>query len=222
MDISIFTINRHMLRLKLINLYQNFKKTTGDYIPRVTSSFKQKLSGLAIFHSKTLRFVFMKVARNFFFKLFLVAFIFLSVLSVAVYYFESRYVFYKNVNGQMVEDESSSSNIRSLKDAVWWAFVTSTTVGYGDYYPKSNAGRLTGILLMFFGVSLVGVVTGNIASALVEQQLKEGRGLKELNLKNHFIICGWKRDMASVLSSIMEKNREFLPSEYVLISTACP
>jgi voltage-gated potassium channel len=211
-----------MLKLKLINLYQNFKKTTGDHIPRVTSSFKQKLSGLAIFLSKTLRFVFLKVARNFFFKLFLVAFIFLSVLSVAVYYFESRYVFYKNVNGQMVEDESSSSNIRSLKDAVWWAFVTSTTVGYGDYYPKSNAGRLTGILLMFFGVSLVGVVTGNIASALVEQQLKEGRGLKELNLKNHFIICGWKRDMASVLSSIMEKNREFLPSEYVLISTAEP
>lgn len=46
--------------------------------------------------------------------------------------------------------------------------------------------------------------------------------MKELNLKNHFIICGWKRDMASVLSSIMEKNREFLPSEYVLINSADP
>ena len=117
---------------------------------------------------------------------------------------------------------NSSSNIRSLKDAVWWAFVTSTTVGYGDYYPKSNAGRLTGILLMFFGVSLVGVITGNIASALVEKQLKEGRGLKEIKLKNHFIICGWKRDMADVLYHIMEKNKDFLPSEFVLINTADP
>ncbi|HPL15768.1 MAG TPA: hypothetical protein PL180_03650 [Spirochaetota bacterium] len=79
---------------------------------------KRKLSDLAVFQSKTLRFVVMKVTRNFFFKLFLVAFIFLSVLSVAVYYFESRYVFYKNINGRMVEDEGSSSNIRTLKDAV--------------------------------------------------------------------------------------------------------
>jgi voltage-gated potassium channel len=211
-----------MLKLKLINFFGQTRKKAGRIIPETGEMVKQAMSRFAIFQSKTIRYIFLKVTRNFFFKLFLAAFIFLSVLSVAAYYFESRYVFYKNVNGHMVEDRESSSNIRSLKDAVWWAFVTSTTVGYGDYYPKSAAGRLTGILLMFFGVSLVGVITGNIASALVEQQLKEGRGLKELNLKNHFIICGWKRDMADILYSIMEKNRDFLPSEYVLINTADP
>ncbi len=211
-----------MLKLKLINLYHQIRKNAGNVIPGATFSVKEKIAGLAVWQSKTIHYVFMKVTRNFFFKLFLAASIFLSVLSVAVYYFESKYVFFKQENGKMVEDAGNSSNIRSLKDAVWWAFVTSTTVGYGDYYPKSNAGRLTGILLMFFGVSLVGVITGNIASALIEQQLKEGRGLKELNLKNHFIICGWKRDMAEVLNSIMEKNRDFLPSEFVLINTADP
>ncbi len=211
-----------MLKLKIMNLYRKITKTAGASVSAAAVSARETLSGFSFLQSKTIRFVLMKVIRNFFFKLFLTAFLFLSVLSVAVYYFESRYVFYQNVEGKMVEDTDSSSNIRSLKDAVWWAFVTSTTVGYGDYYPKSNAGRIVGILLMFFGVSLVGVVTGNIASALVEQQLKEGRGLKELNLKNHFIICGWKRDMADVLNSIMEKNKEFLPSEYVLISTADP
>ncbi len=223
MDVSIYHLhNRYMLKLKIINLYRQLMRNAGNIISGTADSVKQTITGLAVWQSKTLRFVFAKVARNFFFKLFLVAFILLSVLSVAVYYFESRHVFYNKVGGRMVEDEENSSNIRSMEDAVWWAFVTSTTVGYGDYYPKSNAGRLTGILLMFFGVSLVGVITGNIASALVEQQLKEGRGLKELNLKNHFIICGWKRDMASVLNSIMEKNREFLPSEFVLINTADP
>ena len=75
---------------------------------------------------------------------------------------------------------------------------------------------------MFFGIVLAGVVTGNIASALVEKQLKEGRGLKDIKLKNHFIICGWKRDMADVLSHIMEKNKNFLASEFVLINTADP
>ncbi len=211
-----------MLKLTIINLYNTFRQKTNYLIPDAADSLKKGIALIAFWRNKTVRYLMLKLTRNFFFKLFLSAFIFLSVLSVAVYYFEKRYVFYNNVDGTMVEDAAKSSNIRSLKDAVWWAFVTSTTVGYGDFYPKSNAGRLTGILLMFFGVSLVGVITGNIASALVEQQLKEGRGLKELNLKNHFIICGWKRDMANILANIMEKNKDFLPSEFVLISTADP
>ncbi len=167
-------------------------------------------------------YMLVKVGRNFFFRLFLVASVFLSILSVAVYYFESRYIVYTYENGVMVEDAHRSSNIRTLKDAVWWAFVTSTTVGYGDYYPRSVAGRFSGIVLMFFGVAFVGVITGNIASALVEKQLKEGRGLKELKLKNHFIICGWKRDMAEVLHHIMVRNSNFMPSDFVLINSADP
>lgn len=171
---------------------------------------------------KTTWYMLVKISRNFFFRLFLVASIFLSILSMAVYYFESRYIVYKYENGVKVEDSHRSSNIKTLKDAVWWAFVTSTTVGYGDYYPRSVAGRFSGILLMFFGVAFVGVITGNIASALVEKQLKEGRGLKELKLRSHFIICGWKRDMADVLHHIMVRNSNFMPSEFVLINSADP
>jgi voltage-gated potassium channel len=211
-----------MLKLKIINVFRQFQNNARALISEAAGFITKTVSGTSILESKTLRFIFMRVTRNFFFKLFLVGFIILSTSSVAEYYFERNYVFYKYEKGKKVEDSSTSSNIRSLKDAVWWAFVTSTTVGYGDYYPKSAAGRFTGILLMFFGVSLVGVITGNIASALVEKQLKEGRGLKELNLKNHFIICGWKRDMANVLYHIMEKNKNFLPSEFVLINTADP
>lgn len=187
------------------------------------SEFMHRHPGLSHpFHSKTLRYISRRIATSFFFRLLLVGIIFLWSVSIAVYYFESRQVIFKEVDGHKVEDESQSSNIRTFKDAVWWSFVTATTVGYGDYYPKSAAGRFTGILLMFFGVSLVGVVTGNIASALVERQLKEGRGLKDIKLKNHFIICGWKRDMPDILYNIMEKNKNFLASEYVLINTADP
>lgn len=46
--------------------------------------------------------------------------------------------------------------------------------------------------------------------------------MKELNLRNHFVICGWKRDMGNVLYHIMEKNKNFLPSEFVLINNADP
>ncbi len=171
---------------------------------------------------KVLRQFFKGLIKNFAFKLLSVGLIILFIFSVAIYYTEKDYINYIEENGEKIEDSGSSSNIRTFEDSVWWAIVTSTTVGYGDYYPTSRMGRVVGILMMFFGIALMGVVTGNIASNLVEKQIKEGRGLDKINLKNHFVICGWKRDMGQFLHDIMEKNKNFLPSEIVLINTAMP
>ncbi|MCD8501869.1 MAG: potassium channel family protein, partial [Bacillaceae bacterium] len=49
-------------------------------------------------------------------------------------------------------------------DAVWWTIVTTTTVGYGDISPETIIGRLIAIILMIFGIGLVGMVTGSIAT----------------------------------------------------------
>jgi voltage-gated potassium channel len=168
---------------------------------------------------KFLYAILFKIRSSFAFKLIVISALLLLTFSVTVYYLESRHVFYKTVDGGVVEDTDRSSNLRSLPDTLWWSIVTSTTVGYGDYYPVSPAGRAVGILLMFFGVSLVGIITGNIASVFVERQLKEGRGMKKLKLRNHFIICGWKRDMDRVLNDIITKNRSFLAGEIVMINS---
>jgi voltage-gated potassium channel len=167
---------------------------------------------------KIIREFLKRIRKNFAFKLFSIGFIILLIFSAAIYYAEKDYVKYTVRNGQKIEDKVG--NIKNIEDSFWWAIVTSTTVGYGDYYPVSRLGRGIGILMMFFGIALVGVITGNIASTLVERQLKEGRGLETLKLKNHFIICGWKREMADFLHDIMEKNKSFLPSEIVLINKA--
>jgi voltage-gated potassium channel len=159
-----------------------------------------------------------RIKKNFAFKLFSIGFIILLIFSAAIYYAEKDYVEYTVKNGHRIEDKVS--NIKNFEDSFWWAIVTSTTVGYGDYYPVSRLGRIVGILMMFFGIALMGVITGNIASTLVERQLKEGRGLEKIKLKNHFIICGWKREMADFLHNILEKNKSFLPSEIVLINKA--
>lgn len=56
------------------------------------------------------------------------------------------------------------SNIRTAEDAVWWAIVTITTVGYGDKFPVSTEGRLIAALLMTAGVGLFGTFSGFVAS----------------------------------------------------------
>lgn len=67
------------------------------------------------------------------------------------------------------ERGAPGANIEDFGDAVWWAFVTITTVGYGDFYPVTAAGRLVAVLLMCGGVAVVGVVTATLASWVLER-----------------------------------------------------
>ena len=76
----------------------------------------------------------------------------LCVSSILVLQFESR---------------SPDANIKTGGDALWWAVVTITTVGYGDYYPVTTLGRLTGVSVMFAGVGIIGALASILASILV-------------------------------------------------------
>jgi voltage-gated potassium channel len=62
------------------------------------------------------------------------------------------------------------STIHNYGDALWWAVVTVTTVGYGDKVPVTGAGRFVATGLMFTGIGLVGALTATIASYFVQQQ----------------------------------------------------
>lgn len=106
-------------------------------------------------------------------------------------------------------------------DSVWYTIVTLTTVGYGDLTPATTQGKIVGIILMIFGVAVTGVVTGKIASFLVERQLKEGRGLMGVKkLKDHFIICGWKDNIEEILHDIMKINPDLKTDSIVMINQA--
>ena len=56
------------------------------------------------------------------------------------------------------------AKITTFGDSVWWAFVTVTTIGYGDYYPITVEGRMIAVLLMLSGLALVSVITVTFAS----------------------------------------------------------
>ena len=65
------------------------------------------------------------------------------------------------------EVHNPDSNIKTAGDGVWWAFVTITTVGYGDRFPVTNLGRFIGFFVMVLGVGTFGVLTGFLANAFL-------------------------------------------------------
>ena len=69
----------------------------------------------------------------------------------------------------LFEENNKSSNIHSYPDALWWAIVTVTTVGYGDRYPVSEGGRAVAVILMLLGIGLIGVLTATVASVFVKE-----------------------------------------------------
>ncbi|HUQ58970.1 potassium channel family protein [Lentzea sp.] len=77
------------------------------------------------------------------------------------------------------ERHAENASITTFGDALWWTMTTMSTVGYGDRYPVTGEGRLVAALLMVGGIALLGVITGTIASWLVEKL----RGVEEAELE---------------------------------------
>jgi voltage-gated potassium channel len=63
-----------------------------------------------------------------------------------------------------LESASPDSNITSASDAIWYVIVTISTVGYGDQYPVTNAGRVLGATIIVLGVAIFGTLTGYLAN----------------------------------------------------------
>lgn len=71
------------------------------------------------------------------------------------------------------ESKNPNANIVTGGDALWWALVTITTVGYGDRFPTTQEGRLTGLFVMIAGVGLFGIFTGFLANTFLTPRKKE-------------------------------------------------
>jgi voltage-gated potassium channel len=70
------------------------------------------------------------------------------------------------------EASDPNSNIKSAGDAIWWSYVTITTVGYGDKYPVTTEGRIIAAVLMTVGVGLFGTFTAYVSSLFVKDDRK--------------------------------------------------
>lgn len=77
------------------------------------------------------------------------------------------------------ESTASQGNIKTLRDSFWWASVTLSTVGYGDYYPITFWGRIAAIGVMVIGLVTLAVITATIASTFNDQLARNTISAKE-------------------------------------------
>lgn len=72
------------------------------------------------------------------------------------------------------ESRSDTANIKTGWDAFWWAFVTITTVGYGDRFPVTAIGRIGAMFVMVMGIGIIGALASIMASILVGSGSDQG------------------------------------------------
>jgi voltage-gated potassium channel Kch len=71
------------------------------------------------------------------------------------------------------EEYAPGANITTAGDALWWGYVTATTVGYGDYYPVTTGGRLAGLIMLTVGVGLFATFSGFLANAFLSPRRRK-------------------------------------------------
>ena len=80
----------------------------------------------------------------------------------------------------------------TIVDAIWWAMVTMTTVGYGDFFAHTPAGRfLISYPCMIVGIGIIGYLVGSVAETVLDHVSKRKKGLLRMKSKNHILICNY-------------------------------
>ena len=119
--------------------------------------------------------------------------------------------------------QTPDNNIQTLGDALWYCLVTASTVGYGDTYPVSDAGRLLGGIYILITLLFLATVIGKIQTALNEAQRLKELGMDGCQFEGHLVLCGYSRitevTVAELLAAdcsvsvIVEKRSKWVPSE---------
>ncbi|PLS04003.1 ion transporter [Neobacillus cucumis] len=96
----------------------------------------------------------------------------------------------------------------TIFDGIWWAIITASTVGYGDYVPHSFLGRLTALILILFGVAFVSSYFGTLAAAAVTKQDALHEGKIPFKGSGHIIIIGWNERSKELIHHLTNINNQ--------------
>ncbi|WP_416144859.1 ion channel [Planococcus koreensis] len=94
-------------------------------------------------------------------------------------------------------------NFKNPFIAFWWVMTTVTTIGYGDYVPRTIPGMIYGIFLYLFGIGLIGIILGKIVDFFTYYGRLKMEGKLDYTGKDHFLIIGWSKSVQQTIEEIL-------------------
>jgi len=91
-------------------------------------------------------------------------------------------------------------------NTLYYVMTTLSTVGYGDYSPATDIGKLLAIVMYLVGIGLLGVVIGKIVDSFSYIKKKREEGKVKVTEENHIILIGWSKKAQLALQEILESD----------------
>lgn len=109
---------------------------------------------------------------------------------------------------QWFESQSADANIKTIGDAFWYAIVTLTTVGYGDFYPVTLPGKIIGLLVIIGSLGILGFLIGEITVRFNQYMEKKKSGFWGTDFEDHYVIIGWNEFAQKVANQIIHAGQK--------------
>lgn len=207
--------------LREVNLYKAFKEVLKVKFSYMASpkAIIDLLAILPFFHELRLLRIFILFRV---FKLFRYAKslqILLSVLETKKFEFFTLgifafvVIFISSVLIYVMEANKADSPVNTLFDALYWAIVTISTVGYGDIVPVTNEGRFVAIIVITAGIAVLAFTTSLFVSAFTEklEEIKEIKTIENISkLKKFYLICGYENIAKEVVRKLAKNGHNII------------
>lgn len=107
-----------------------------------------------------------------------------------------------------LEQSAPEGKLQSFADALWFGVVTMSTVGYGDLYPMTGAGRLVTGVFILFTLTTIGFLLTAISEAVLEVKRMEDHGLIGTHMTGHTVVCGWSLLARAAVEDVLAAGRK--------------
>lgn len=122
-------------------------------------------------------------------------------------------IFFSSTILYIYEGNGLNDKIVSFTDALYWAFITVSTIGYGDITPISDAGRSITLVLIITGYSVIAFFTSIVTSSISDKLdiIKESKALSNTaRLKNYILVCGYGKSGQVLVENLTQNGYEVL------------
>ncbi len=116
-----------------------------------------------------------------------------------------------------IYEQGVNPSVKNYSDALWWWFVSSTTVGYGDVAPITPMGRAVGVLTILVGIYCYTNFIALTADSLHGLTNRHRLGTAQITAKKHIVICEYTA-FADELLHVLDRHPALAGREVVLVT----